>query len=313
MARERNSPAEPDGHFGAMWPRDPGAPLPLPFTVRFRRLYVRARPEPQIVPPHLHDDLELVLPIAGTWQGTICGETIAVPAGGALVVAPGDRHEDRCREPLALYGISLDLQPGSHPGWSASPLAAGCPIALRCLPHADSLHLRARQLEQLTTHLDRWTTLRQDALALELVVELLALLPEKALAPELAARIASTGFAAAVAAVLAADSARLTVSALAQALGMAERTLQQRCRMLLGSSPLALIRRHRLDLARALLGTGASVQAVAEQTGFANPFHFSTAYRQCFGHPPSATMRESEGRQLPRTWPPEKDSPSSEG
>jgi len=140
--RRTGSPSGPlpDGRFGEWWARDPGVPLPLPWLVRFRRIYLRTTAEPHVVPAHDHDDLELILVCCGRWQGAINGLTLSVPAGGALVVARGDRHEDRCREAVALIGFSFELLPGPGQGRSASPLRAGAPLAARRLPTAAALH-----------------------------------------------------------------------------------------------------------------------------------------------------------------------------
>lgn len=298
----RATTVEADGRFGATWPRNPGAALSLPFTVRFRRLHLRVVPEPQVVRRHRHDELELLLPSAGSWRGAVNGKALEVPAGGALLVAPGDIHEDRCLEPLALHGIELELLPGPKPGISASPLAADAPVACRRLAAAPTLHAIAARLTEATRLGGRWTTVRQDALTHELLVELLALLPPAALAPAVSERIAADGFGTELAAILAANPRGIAVGALAAALGLSERGLQQRCRTLLGETPLALISRQRMALAQALLATGSTVTAVAEHLGFANPFHFSTAYKRAYGHPPSRMVRESEGRERPRAW-----------
>lgn len=274
----------------------------MPWSVRFRRLHVRFRPEPQVVPVHVHEDLEILMPISGSWHGAVNGEVLVVPAGGALVVAPGDRHEDRCHQPIGLIGVSLLLLPGPHAGRSASPLAEACPVPSRRVTVAPALHVVANRLAAATAAAGPVTVLRQDALAQELLVELLAVLPAAALTPVVRERIAADGFAAALTAILAANPSGLPVPALARALALSERGLQQRCRRLLGTTPLAAIRRHRLDLARELLATGATVQAVADHLGFANPFHFSTVYRRTFGHPPSVDVRESEGPRMRRTW-----------
>lgn len=294
--------SERDGCFGAMWPRNPSSPMSLPFTVRFLRLHVRAQPEPQVVSAHVHDDLELLLPWSGTWRGAVNGEALSVPAGGALLVAPGDRHEDRSHQPVSLFGISLELLPGPRPACSAPLLAVDATVGQRRLASAPILHAVAERLVKLTRVGGRWAVLRQDALAHELLVELLAALPFSALAPNVAERVAAAGFGAELAAVLAARPMGLSVPALAKAMGLGERALQLQCQRVLGLTPFALITRHRLVFAQDLLATGASVQAVAEQVGYANPFHFSTAFKRAFGHPPSQVVRESEGHRLPRVW-----------
>ncbi len=304
-----------------MWPRDPLSPFSLPYIVRFRRLYVRNVPEPQVVPSHLHEDLELVLPLSGEWRGTLNGESLRVPAGGALVVAPGDRHEDRCHVPMTLHGISLHLltgtlgtrgeQTGQRRAWSASPLASAATVAQRRLASAPVLHAIVARLVGVTRDGGAWAVMRQDALAHELVVELLAMLPPAARSPLVADHVAAAGFAEDVAAVLAAHPAGLSVPALSAAMGVAERTLQLRCRRVFAATPLAVITRHRLAMAHDLLATGAAVQAVADHLGFANPFHFSTAYKRAFGHPPSRAVRKVKGSGGVHAWPEDRAEPTS--
>ena len=59
-------------------------------------------------------------------------------------------------------------------------------------------------------------------------------------------------------------------------------------------SPYQHLRRLRLHHALARLQTGASVTAVADEVGFSDPAHFSRAFAQVFGLPPSR-VRGSEG------------------
>lgn len=245
-----------------------------------------------MVPAHRHDDLELILIRRGTWRGRVDGEELDVPAGAALLVAPGDRHEDRCRTPVALLGVSLDLLPGPQPGRSASPLRPGAAIASRVLRQSEALVATAERLRLATVAGGDWSSHLQDAIAHELVVHLLAILPRAVVADDATARIAAAGLGTGLADLFNRHPGGMAVQAMARALGLGERVFQQRCRRLLGASPAELQRRHRLALAQELLGIGIPVQAVAERLGFANPFHFSTAYKRAFGHPPSQTLRD---------------------
>ena len=56
-------------------------------------------------------------------------------------------------------------------------------------------------------------------------------------------------------------------------------------------SPYQHLRRLRLHHALGRLHAGASVAAVAAEVGFADPAHFSRAFQQCFGLPPSRARR----------------------
>jgi AraC-like DNA-binding protein len=64
-------------------------------------------------------------------------------------------------------------------------------------------------------------------------------------------------------------------------------------------SPYQHLRRLRLHHALALLQAGASVGAVADTIGFSDPGHFSRAFAQCFGLPPSRVRTAERGRPRP--------------
>jgi AraC-like DNA-binding protein len=59
------------------------------------------------------------------------------------------------------------------------------------------------------------------------------------------------------------------------------------CRLAGMETPMNLLYRKRLEAAaELLLHTGFSMGAIAEQSGFANQFHFSRKFKQCFGSSP---------------------------
>lgn len=78
-----------------------------------------------------------------------------------------------------------------------------------------------------------------------------------------------------------------SVAALAIALRSRPRALQARLRGLTGEAAARWILRRRMEHARALLTRGVPVHRVAARLGFANPFHFSRAFKRCCGVPPS--------------------------
>ena len=74
------------------------------------------------------------------------------------------------------------------------------------------------------------------------------------------------------------------------AAGVGVRALQAGFRRSLGTTPLAYLRDHRLDLARQALATGREpVTQVAFRFGFAHLGRFSAVYRERFGESPRAT------------------------
>ncbi|WP_433498154.1 AraC family transcriptional regulator [Sphaerimonospora sp. CA-214678] len=87
----------------------------------------------------------------------------------------------------------------------------------------------------------------------------------------------------------------LTVEDIAEAVGVGARALQEGFRRHLDTTPMAYLRDMRLNRVRAELTAGAAgmttVTDVAFRWGFTHLGRFSLAYRQCFGEPPSVTLR----------------------
>jgi transcriptional regulator GlxA family with amidase domain len=82
----------------------------------------------------------------------------------------------------------------------------------------------------------------------------------------------------------------VAVAELARSLGISQRTLSLRCATLLGDSPARVFLRFKIEQARELLSEGGiSVKEVSDRFGFADPYHFSRAYKAVTGFPPSQT------------------------
>lgn len=80
-----------------------------------------------------------------------------------------------------------------------------------------------------------------------------------------------------------------TVSEMAGAAGMSERTFRNAFTAVTGKSPKEFYDGTRLSIAEELLAKGRhTVSEVAYRLGFSSPFHFSKAYRRRFGMPPSS-------------------------
>lgn len=88
-------------------------------------------------------------------------------------------------------------------------------------------------------------------------------------------------------------NAPLTVEALAQVAGCSARSIFKAFQTSRGYSPMAFVKKVRLDKARAMLLSAeprASVIGIAFACGFGNPGHFARDYRETFGELPSATL-----------------------
>jgi AraC-like DNA-binding protein len=88
----------------------------------------------------------------------------------------------------------------------------------------------------------------------------------------------------------------ITVSDIARTAGVGPRALQLAFARHLGCSPMAHVRRVRLECAHRELQaadptTGDTVAAIARRWGFAKTDRFAAAYRAAYGAPPSHTLR----------------------
>jgi AraC-like DNA-binding protein len=268
--------------------RPDGDPAPPPFRVVFERLHRVQRKASHWVSAHVHRHAEIMLPIHGSYRALVNRVPIEAPAGGAMLVAPGDRHEDLCDRPVGFLSASIRLEPGPTPTSSRPLLDATAPPGARIVSQAPEVHAVAERLFREGHARDACAARVQDALAAELLWRLIARLPRNALTADLLPTVERDDFAAAFAAACARHlHGRPGAATLARELGMAERTLTSHCRDHLGASPLRLFRKRQMEHARYLLAGGMSVAAAAEHLGFANPFHFSAVFRRVHGRPPS--------------------------
>jgi AraC-like DNA-binding protein len=269
--------------------RTPGEPEAPPFQVVFERLHRVRRKASHWVDSHVHHQAEFMLPTSGRYRARVAGSLLEVPAGGIVLIAPGDSHADQCSGPVGFYSILVHIVPGPAPGRSRGLLAPDAPAEARTLASAPEVHAVAERLLADGPAATAGATRVQDALATELLWRVLARLPRSALAPDLLPAVERADFAAACAAACARHlRLRPTAGVLARELAMAERTLTTRCRQVLGEAPMHVFRRQQMHYARSLLASGGmSVSAVASHLGFANPFHFSTVFKRIIGLPPS--------------------------
>jgi AraC-like DNA-binding protein len=268
--------------------RQAGDPVPPPFRAAFERLHRVRRKPVHCVREHVHAHAELMLATDGRYRCLVNGRLVDAPVGGAVLIAPGDRHEDLCDSPVGFISLSIRVEPGPHPDASRPLLSMQAPAAARVMREAPELHAIAERIYSDGPARDACASAVQDALAAELLWRTIARIPRNLLAEDLLPQVERSDFAAAFAAACTRHLAgRPTAATLARELGIAERTLTARCRQHLGGAPLKLFRRRQMSYARSLLAGGMGVAAAAAHLGFANPFHFSAVFRRVWGRPPS--------------------------
>lgn len=91
---------------------------------------------------------------------------------------------------------------------------------------------------------------------------------------------------------------KATLASLAESLHVSASTLSHRYSREAGMSPMAALRRRRLERAKSLLLRGLRLDAIAERTGFCDAFHLSKTFKAVFGYAPKtylAKMRRYQG------------------
>ena len=88
----------------------------------------------------------------------------------------------------------------------------------------------------------------------------------------------------------------ILIKSLTKVTGVSARTLFRTFQEALGCSPMAFVKKVRLECARSTLvrpGSSTSVSGVALACGFSNLGHFANDYRCTFGELPSETLKRS--------------------
>ena len=223
---------------------------------------------------------------------------IDAPAGTILLGQPGmtDRYEwaERTRTVHAFFHFQFDAPPAPWPSPSKWPLALPLPAEDVLRPLFRYALAALTQPEPLrSTLLTPCVELMvRDFVAgsLGLVAEPGADLPqpvEKAMKCIVEAARRDAG-------------PPVTLAELARAAHVSPEHLCRLFRRSLNAGPLECLRLARLERAAALVGrSNLTFKEIAEITGFANPFHFSSAFKEVYGVAPSGyRLAVCEGRPV---------------
>ncbi len=244
-------------------------------------------------------DHEFVWMIEGDAEYRRAGETVAAPAGSLVLCRPGatdffqwDRHR---RTRHAFFHFPLGATPGGWPPPDDWPL-------VRPLPPDDVVRPLFRHL--LTRHNGGGDALRRLTVAHILSVFVggdpaLGRISAESW-PDAVER--ACGF---LSRALEDDPARpLSLGELADAACVTPEHLCRLFQKSLGLSPAQTVRLARLDRAAGLLArSNFSVGEISALCGFADPFHFSRAFKKAYGRSPSevrAAVRSGASAPLPR-------------
>ena len=239
---------------------------------------------------HRHPSFELNLVDSGRWEVSFGGPTHRLGPGDAVLVHPDDEHEDRVAIGTRYRGLRFTLHDATSGEAIPGILAGGAPDRFRILRGIGPAITSLLDALHGSADLDNpFASLIQDAKVLELVWRIATTIPAAYLHSDLSVSGQHPPYRRAMLAWFREHAARPeSMAVMAADLGISGRTLRARAKDCFGTNPAQAFIAFRLAQARRLLAEpGATVQGVSQRLGFLNPYHFSRAYRRCFGHAPS--------------------------
>lgn len=245
-------------------------------------------------PRHQHTNYEMILVERGPYRCELNGVELTLGNGRALIIKPGDWHQDHLRDRQRHYVLHFRLL-GSQPGVPGMPLFRDgvAPEAQICRGDYARDVWFMRELRREAEEAAPYSGAIQDSLLEALFWKLVRGLASDSLSETLRQLPAAEARREAIIGEFMRFLHRNpNIPELAAGLHMSPRHLANQCRAFFSESPARLLLRLKIRHADELLRyRGMRVREVSEALGFANPYHFSTAYRRMCGRSPSAISK----------------------
>ncbi|GDY13173.1 hypothetical protein LBMAG53_20510 [Planctomycetota bacterium] len=270
--------------------RPAGGREALPWRIRYDVLDIAERAGPHQARPHQHGDYEIIVALIGGYRCFLNQVELNIAPGDLIAIKPGDWHQDHCLASVRFAALRFTALPRQDHDTSAMLLRHDLnPLAQVIAPAGERLLAILDDVRAAQEHPGPFAAGILDCLTLRFVWEMLRRFPVACIAEDLATEADIAGDGQAITKLI---DERLddppTPAELAAALGISPRTLTARCRAAFAESPARFILRRRLERAREdIIQTGMPVVDAAKSWGFHDPFHFSRAYKRCFGVPPT--------------------------
>jgi len=239
--------------------------------------------------PRAMRDYEFVWMLEGDAEYTWGEQVVAAPQGSMVLCRPGVtdcfRWDLQRRTRHAFFHFQIQSLPASWPRPERWPL-------VRLLPDDALPSLLFRSF--IT-----WSEASPDVARLA-AEQLLAAYVHDALSmrelPSAPLPVAVEAAWTAINAQLDADpAAQISLASLARAAGVTPEHLCRQFTSATGRSPMRTVAAVRLDRAAVFITRSDDpVAVIAERCGFANPFHFSRAFRRAFGRSPTQVRRDAQ-------------------
>ena len=241
-------------------------------------------------PAHRHENYEVILVETGPYRCALNGEELRLTKGQILVIKPGDWHQDHLRQGQVHYVLHFTL-PESSGGGSAPHMFADTvrPAGQICSGDHTGERWLLEALRGEAEQAAPYAGAVQDSLLEVLFWKLIRDLPAASLNESLRRLPQDEASREAMGAVF----RRFLLSnpvmpAIAAALKISPRSLNNECRRLFDLSPAQLLAKMKIERATELLRAGTlRVREVSDTLAFANPYHFSRVFRRWTGTAPS--------------------------
>ncbi|HEY3376125.1 MAG TPA: helix-turn-helix transcriptional regulator [Armatimonadota bacterium] len=239
---------------------------------------------------HQHVNHEVICSDVGTYRCQLNRVSLALPPRHLLLIKPGDLHADVSRPGDRFFAIQFRLQRQAYPEESIPLLIEQIAPAQQVL-NAEGLTLwpLLRQMEEEMRVADETSAMVQDALLREFFWRTVRAIPRELISPLFQQSSSAQHWLRSLNQLFCAHRHHhLTLTEMAEAMQVSERTLTSRCRELLNDSPSRAFMRYKMEHAMSLLTQSTmTVKEISYTLGFANPYHFSRAFKMHFGVPPS--------------------------
>ncbi len=241
---------------------------------------------------HRHPAFEMIMPLAGVYKCLLNGEEIDLPPGKALLIQPGDLHQDIYAEGMEYAGTIFNIEMPEPPGILGRVFKEGVKPQEQIAEFSglDALRSVKSRMGSGSLRADDIFTHYMMAGTLQTIFwETLSGMDRRLLDPAFLELPAQDAFRKRLLRLFEEGAnGKLGLDEMAAALKISKSGLSHKCKELLGVAPSRAFLDFKLAKARRLLEEGLSVKEAGESLGFANQFHFSRAFKRRFGVAPSA-------------------------
>jgi AraC-like DNA-binding protein len=241
-------------------------------------------------PRHQHTNYEVILVDRGPYRCELNAEQVTLVAGQVLIVKPGDWHQDHLRDGQRHYVLHFRLSGAAQGGHPPALFRQQCrPSEQICSGNYSRETFFLRELRREAEEKAPHGPAIQDSLLEALFWRISRGLSDASLSSDFLQLPRTDNRREFLAGIFHGHlKDRPTVQQMAREAGMSSSHFTTVTRQIFGMGPARFLLEFKLRRAEEMLRyRRLRVKEVSEHLGFANPYHFSRAFRRVLGRPPS--------------------------